>query len=326
MHQTSQSWQQQLAAGFSQIDELCEFLSLPQLNMECASNHFAVKVPIEFAQRMEKGNPNDPLLKQVLPLQQELFDVPGFNHDPVGDIPASKQTGIIHKYHGRVLLITTGGCAINCRYCFRRNFPYPDLQLNRSQYQQAFDYIQSRADISEVILSGGDPLLLHDDKLMHLIKQLDEIQHIQRIRIHSRIPIVLPSRINEQLCRQFSSIKAKLIMVIHCNHSQELNQPVYMACQQLKKAGVSLLNQSVLLKDINDNAQQLTQLSEKLFSFDVLPYYLHLLDKASGTAHFEVDEETAIVIINEVKQLLPGYLVPKLVKEQAGKQSKTVIC
>jgi len=325
--QQTKTWQQDLADGFSNIEEICHYLNISQLAKELITtpSTFPLRVPREFVDRMEKGNLNDPLLKQILPIKDELRTASDFINDPVGDLDSMTETGVIHKYHGRVLLITTGSCAINCRYCFRRNFPYNNFQLSTKKYSNAIRYIQNQQDISEVILSGGDPLLLNDQKIIELIQQIESIPHIKRIRIHSRLPIVLPSRITTDFCNKLSLIKKDLILVVHSNHSNELNTQVKRACKKLKKANITLLNQAVLLKGINDNVEQLHALHEKLFSFNIMPYYLHLLDKAAGTVHFEVSEEIAIGLMNQLKKVLPGYLVPKLVREQAGASNKTII-
>ena len=326
MAETLKTWQQELAEGFNNSAELCNYLEIPNsISKTLAFPKFAVRVPHDFVDRIEKGNINDPLLKQILPSTDESTDFPGFNNDPVGDLNAMTESGVIHKYHGRVLFITTGACAINCRYCFRKNFPYSDFQLSTKKITQAIQYIKNNSDISEVILSGGDPLLLNDQKLFSLLQQLDTIKHLKRIRIHSRIPIVLPNRITTEFCGMLSSIKKAIVFVVHSNHANELSNSVKLACQKIKACDITLLNQSVLLKDINDNAPALSALSEKLFTFGIMPYYLHLLDKATGTGHFEVDQKTAIALIDQVKKQLPGYLVPKLVREQAGAANKIVI-
>ncbi len=327
MLQKTQTWQQELADGFNNINEICEYLNITQSSKKLIveNSNFPLRVPRGFVDRMESNNINDPLLKQILPIKSENLDTPGFTFDPVGDIESIAETGIIHKYHGRVLIITTGSCAINCRYCFRRNFPYDDYQLSTKKHLRAINYIESHEDISEVILSGGDPLLLSDQKLMGFIRKLESIPHIKRIRIHSRIPIVLPSRITAELCDALSSIKKDLIIVVHSNHANELNHQVKLACEHLKNANITLLNQAVLLKDINDSADQLCALHEKLFTFQIMPYYLHLLDKAVGTAHFEVSQADGIDLMNQIKTVLPGYLVPKLVREQAGATNKIII-
>jgi len=324
--QTTKTWQQDLAEGFNNINDICGYLNISNnYSHQARTENFPIRVPREFVDRMEKGNLNDPLLKQILPTNNESIIQAGYTDDPVGDVPAMAETGVIHKYHGRVLLITTGSCAINCRYCFRRNFPYNDFQLSTKKYLNALNYITSHQDISEVILSGGDPLLLNDQKLIALIQKIDLIPHVKRIRIHSRIPIVLPSRITPALCDQLAIIKKDLIMIVHSNHANELNNKVRFACDQLKNTNITLFNQAVLLKGINNDAKQLCTLHEKLFSYKIIPYYLHLLDKTTGTAHFDVPQNEAIDLMNQIKKVLPGYLVPKLVKEQAGAANKIII-
>ncbi|GAB6139868.1 EF-P beta-lysylation protein EpmB [Methylosoma difficile] len=322
----AKNWQQQLTEAFTSIGQLCSYLHLNINELpvsEAAAKDFAIKVPLSFAECMEKGNANDPLLRQVLPIDDEMVAYPGFSNDPVGDIAASPHTGILHKYQGRVLLINTGSCAINCRYCFRRHFPYADLQLSKQAEEAALAYINNNASISEVILSGGDPLLLSDSRLARLFEQLNAIPHLKRIRIHSRLPIVLPARVTDGLVATLKQSPKKTVLVVHCNHGNELNGHVHQACQALLAAGITLFNQSVLLKGVNDDAAILGELSEKLFAIGVIPYYLHLLDKASGTGHFDVGEKDALTIMAQLEAALPGYLVPKLVKEQAGAASKT---
>jgi L-lysine 2,3-aminomutase len=322
------NWQQQLSEAFTNIEDLCEYLELSSGDLPisiAASKQFAMRVPLSFAASMEKGNPGDPLLRQVLPIRDELIDYPGFNNDPVGDIQVAVQPGILHKYQGRVLLINTGSCAINCRYCFRRNFPYNELQLSKQQESRVIEYIKSDTTITEVILSGGDPLLLSDARLEQLIKQLDAIHHIKRIRIHSRLPIVLPARITEALALILENSSKHIILVVHSNHANEINERVKVACNLLKNNGITLLNQSVLLKGVNDNTTALCDLSEQLFAIGILPYYLHLLDKATGTGHFDVLELDAIKLIEQVQNRLPGYLVPKLVREIAGEKAKQYV-
>jgi len=324
----AKNWQQQLAVAFSNIEDLCRYLSLSYKDLPvsvAATKSFPLRVPIGFADCMEKGNPNDPLLRQVLPINDELEVYPGFNNDPVGDLASAPLSGVLHKYHGRVLLINTGSCAINCRYCFRRNFPYEDLQLSKQRESEVIQYIQDHADITEVILSGGDPLLLSDERLSKLLQQLNDIKHIKRIRIHSRLPIVLPARITPEFINTLSISHKTIVLVVHCNHVNEISESVISAFQRLRANGIIIFNQSVLLKGVNDNVAVLCDLSEKLFSHGVIPYYLHLLDKATGTGHFEVSESSAVAIIAEVQALLPGYLVPKLVKEKAGGLSKQAL-
>jgi EF-P beta-lysylation protein EpmB len=321
----AKNWQQQLAEAFNNIDDLCRYLNLSPDDLPIsapAAENFPLRVPLSFAACIEKGNAHDPLLRQVLPIKEELIAYPGFSNDPVGDLAAATQVGVLHKYHGRVLLINTGSCAINCRYCFRRNFPYADLQLSKQQEDAAINTIQNDTSISEVILSGGDPLLLSDSRLTRLIRQLDGIGHLKRIRIHSRLPIVLPARITDEFINALTQSPKQIIIVMHCNHANEINERVIAACHSLKNGGITLFNQSVLLKGVNDNAESLCELSEHLFSHGVIPYYLHLLDKATGTGHFEIPETEALALVRQVQATLPGYLVPKLVKEQAGAVSK----
>jgi len=322
------NWQQQLSQAFTSIDDLCGYLQLATSALPIsitANKLFPLRVPLSFAASMTKGNPDDPLLRQVFPISDELVDYPLFSNDPVGDIQAAVHPGLLHKYHGRVLLINTGSCAINCRYCFRRNFPYGDLQLSKQQESGVIDYIKGDPTISEVILSGGDPLVLSDARLAHLFRQFETIPHIKRIRIHSRLPVVLPARITEAFVQILVNSSKQVVVVVHCNHANEINERVITAFTSLKNKGITLFNQAVLLKDINDNAQTLCELSETLFTHGVIPYYLHLLDKAKGTGHFEVSEATAKILIKEIQNTLPGYLVPKLVKEIAGADSKQYV-
>lgn len=324
----SKNWQQQLTEAFNNLEDLCRYLHLAPDDLPvslAAAENFPLRVPLSFAASIEKGNPHDPLLRQVLPVNEELAVYPGFSHDPVGDLASVSQTGVLHKYHGRVLLINTGSCAINCRYCFRRNFPYAELQLSKQKEEAAIQAIQNDVGISEVILSGGDPLLLSDSRLTRLIRQLDGIEHLQRIRIHTRLPVVLPARITDELINTLKLSPKQVIVVTHCNHANEINQRVISACKLLKNSNIALFNQAVLLKGVNDNAEVLTKLSERLFGLGIIPYYLHLLDKATGTGHFEVSESEALALIRELQTALPGYLVPKLVKEQAGAASKQAI-
>jgi EF-P beta-lysylation protein EpmB len=314
------AWQRELAEAFSSVDSLCRYLKISTDNLPFPEQyrHFPLRVPKGFVDCMEPGNPYDPLLRQVLPLHDESAVLPGYSLDPVGDLNAVATPGLIHKYQGRVLLISTGACAIHCRYCFRRNFPYADLQLSSQKIQHALNYIQSHPDITEVILSGGDPLLLNDSKLGHLLALLNEIPHVKRLRIHSRVPVVLPSRITTTLLDNLSATAKQVVLVIHANHANELSTSVKQACERLQQRRITLLNQSVLLKGVNDDVEALCGLSEQLFSFGVLPYYLHMLDQASGVAHFAVPEVQALELHRQMRKNLPGYLLPKLVKEQAG--------
>jgi len=320
-------WQTALASAIREPSELLHYLNLPQSLLNgaiAASQSFALRAPLGYCQRIEKGNPNDPLLRQILPLDAELISDQQFKLDPVGDLAAMEVPGLLHKYHGRVLIITTAACAVHCRYCFRRHFPYQENRAEQN-WQEAIDYIQSHSDIHEVILSGGDPLSLTESRLKNLTDKLLNIPHIKTLRLHTRQPIVLPERINNELLNWLDSLPWKIVMVLHCNHANEIDAPVASALKKLQQHQVTLLNQSVLLAGVNDNAETLINLSQKLFSHHVLPYYLHMLDKVQGAKHFYVKNEKANQILNEIRQLLPGYLVPKLVKEQAGEKSKTTL-
>ncbi len=319
------SWQTQMQNAFTDFQTLCDYLqlSIDDLNLSNdAAKSFPLRVPVAFAARIEKSNPNDPLLRQILPIGDELKNYDGFSDDPVGDLNAVKQTGLLHKYHGRVLLINTGACAIHCRYCFRRNFPYADLQLNKQQEMDVIHAIQNDSSIQEVILSGGDPLILNDERLARLFDEFAKISTLKRIRIHTRLPIVLPDRITDELLTILKNSPKKIIVVVHSNHPNEIDENVAKACQRLKSANVTLLNQSVLLQGVNDNVTALCELSERLFEIGVLPYYLHFLDKANGTGHFQVSEKQALALLNAFQNRLPGYLVPKLVTEQSGELAK----
>ncbi len=320
------SWQKILAQGFATKEALLDYLSLPHtLGSEGAQQQFKTRVPQGFAGRMQAGNPADPLLLQVLAVEQELKDVPGYGPDPLAEAAANPLQGLIHKYQGRVLLTLTGACAVNCRYCFRRHFPYQENNPGREGWRRVLDYIRRDPAIHEVILSGGDPLMAADVILGELIEALGEISHVRTLRFHTRIPVVLPERINSVLLAQLQASRLRKVMVIHCNHPQEIDESVDLACLALYQAGCQLLNQSVLLKGINDNPAVLAALSERLFDIKILPYYLHVLDKVKGAAHFDMPQEEALAIYRQLQTLLPGYLVPRLAREEAGKQHKTLL-
>jgi EF-P beta-lysylation protein EpmB len=326
MNSTPSLWQQELNQAFTGSTELLNYLKLsPDLSVTEAENSFSLRVPLAYAKNMEKANRYDPLLLQVLPIADELNSPKNYLDDPVGDLPALKNGCLIHKYHDRVLFITTGGCAINCRFCFRRNFSYSDAQLTSKNEIRALQYLRNNPSINEVIFSGGDPLLLSDQRIEHLIQELAKISHIKRLRFHTRLPIVLPSRMTEALIDLFQNAPLPIIIVTHCNHANELSEQVKQACLRLKQTNITLLNQTVLLKNINDHPVALKELSEQLFACGILPYYLHILDKAKGTAHFDITEAKAIQLHQSLQKQLSGYLVPKLVKEEAGKANKTLI-
>ncbi|CDZ76519.1 L-lysine 2,3-aminomutase [Legionella massiliensis] len=320
------TWQKILAQGFASVNELLEFLSLPpELGNQLAEKQFKTRVPRGFAARMQKGNPRDPLLLQVLASNEELEPIEGYVADPLAEKTVNPIEGLMHKYKGRVLLTFTGGCAVHCRYCFRRHFPYQENNPGRNGWQKVLDYIRQDQTIHEVILSGGDPLLASDKMFADFLQELQTIPHVQILRFHTRVPIVLPERINESLLSLLAETNLAKVVVLHANHPQELDENVQDACVALRQAGCHLLNQSVLLKGVNDKADVLADLSERLFICGILPYYLHVLDKVAGAAHFDLAEETALAIHSELQALLPGYLVPRLAREEAGKPHKTLL-
>ena len=319
MNDIHPTWQNALSNAVTRLDDLYGLLRLPTspLDLQHAQKSFPLRVPREFIARMEKENPNDPLLLQVLPQSIEMQNFPGFTTDPVGDLKKNPVPGLLHKYHGRVLLTLTGGCAIHCRYCFRRHFPYSENMPGQDNITRALDYIREH-QIEEVILSGGDPLILKDHLLMDFILKLEKIPHIDRLRIHTRLPIVIPQRITDELVNGLRKTRFQKMIVVHCNHPNEIDNTVLQALKKLRESDAVLMNQSVLLKNVNDHADSLIHLSKKLFSAGVLPYYLHLLDKVQGAAHFDVSEEKANQLLSDLKKQLPGFLVPKLAREVAG--------
>ena len=318
-------WQQSLAEAIRDPAELLSLLELPAdalaLSQQTA-DQFPLRVPRSYVARMRKGDPDDPLLRQILPLHAEELEFAGFYSDPVGDLAAMPLPGLLHKYHGRVLLITTGACGIHCRYCFRRHFPYGDANPAPDAWRSALGYIAADPSVTEVILSGGDPLALPDHRLAELVDQLGTIPHVKRLRIHSRLPIVLPERIDARLMEWLNTSLLQKVMVVHANHPNEIGEDTVQALRDLQACGVTVLNQAVLLRGVNDRADILSALSESLFTAGVLPYYLHLLDKVKGAAHFDVSEASAVRLINALQNRLPGYLVPRLVRETAGTPAK----
>jgi L-lysine 2,3-aminomutase len=289
-----------------------------------ASQLFPLRVPESFIGRMQPGNPHDPLLRQVLPLAEECTPEQGFSPDPLAERDNNPVPGLLHKYKGRVLLTVTSACAVHCRYCFRREFPYQDNNPGKAQWQSAFDYIAQDNSIHEVILSGGDPLTLDDDYLAWFLQQVNQILHVRIIRIHTRLPIMIPARITKELLHTLTSTRLKPVMVIHCNHAQEIDETVGHALDALT-THMTVLNQSVLLRGVNDDPNALVHLSEKLFQHNVLPYYLHQLDPVTGVGHFDVNDKDAKKIHQQITARLPGYLVPKLVREIAGFAAKQAL-
>ena len=329
----NQNWQQQLADIIRDPDELCQVLQLDQtafanthlLATTTQHRHFPLRVPRGYVDRMRPGDLYDPLLLQVLPQAQEAFGQKGFSEDPLEEKQASPAPGIIHKYHGRALLMLTGACAIHCRYCFRRHFPYNKHRLSKSEWQQSLNYLRQQLDIKEVIYSGGDPLALADDHLQWLTAEIACIQHIDTLRIHTRLPVVIPERIDTACLNWLHQSRLRVVMVIHCNHPGEINDSMADAMAKLRNLNIIVLNQSVFLKNVNDDLDTLICLSRKLFEIGVLPYYLHLLDRVDGAQHFLIDDLRARHLHDELKDHLPGYLVPKLVKEVPNAGAKQVL-
>lgn len=284
---------------------------------------FPLKVPRPFAARMEPGNWDDPLLRQVWPSSLEDVENDSLSLDPLQERHFNQAPGLLQKYHGRVLLTAAPHCAVHCRYCFRRHFDYKANTPGRREWSDSIAYISENSDISEVILSGGDPLAAGDSYLAWLLAEVDRIPHVETIRIHSRLPIVIPQRITAQLCSILSNLRSKSVFITHCNHGQEIDGDVQAALQRIRQAGSTLLNQAVLLKGVNDDADSLIKLSTTLFQADVLPYYLHLPDRVTGTGHFSVNESEALKLMVSIRSRLPGYLVPQLVREDPGNNSKT---
>ena len=321
-------WQSQLTSAITSPKQLLTMLKLDTSLLPAtfeASQNFKLKAPLSYVKRIKQGDINDPLLKQILPIDAECLEVEGYGKDPLQEWSQNPTDGVIHKYQGRLLLIVSGACAINCRFCFRRHFPYEDNRLSRDSLQKAIDYIAADTSISEVIFSGGDPLANSDKRLSAIISQLNMIPHLDTLRVHTRLPIMIPERVTDELITLLSTQRLKSVVVLHCNHSNEINEEVQRAIQKMAQVGITLLNQTVLLKGINDSADSLLALNKKLFHASVLPYYLHLLDPVQGAAHFDVKEPKAIEIMQQLSAKSPGYLVPKIVREIAGKPNKTRI-
>ena len=318
-------WQQALREAVRDPRELLDLLGLgglaPRLSDEAAAQ-FPLRVPRGFVSRMRHGDPGDPLLRQVLPLDEEMRPMPGFGLDAVGDGAAKTAPGVIQKYRGRALLVATGSCAIHCRYCFRRHFPYAEETAARDGWREAVELIRQDGSIEEVLLSGGDPLSLSNGKLGELTAALADVPHLRRLRIHSRLPIVLPERVDDGLLGWLSALPWPVTLVVHANHANEFDGTVDAALGRLRAAGVHLLNQAVLLRGVNDSVDALAALSERGFAAGVLPYYLHQLDRVAGVAHFEVDDAQARALHAGLAARLSGYLVPRLVREIPGDTGK----
>ncbi|PHS13758.1 MAG: EF-P beta-lysylation protein EpmB [Blastopirellula sp.] len=321
-------WQQAMKNAIRNMADLARFLELSDdsiVQAEAAVQQFPLFVPQAFAAKMEKGNPNDPLLLQVLPQQQETVDTKGFTSDPVGDSSATLSPGLLQKYHGRALMVVTGACAVHCRYCFRRHFPYSESPKGLEAWLPAIEQLAADDSIQEIILSGGDPLTLVDEKLAILVAELEKIPHLQRLRIHTRLPIMIPERVNSDLLSWLTGSRLTPVMVVHANHPHELDEAVLNSLGQIVDAGVPVLNQAVLLRGVNDDADVLTELCERLVNARVMPYYLHQLDKVTGAAHFEVPKKTGKRLIQQLHGRLPGYAVPRYVEEIQGDVGKVSI-
>jgi EF-P beta-lysylation protein EpmB len=326
------AWQQEMARAFTRVEDLLAELGLEGSDLgnlaaiaDPLGNPFPLRVPRSFVRRMRHGDPDDPLFLQVMIQPEERTPVTGFVPDPVGDEASTRTAGLLQKYRGRALLIVTGACAVHCRYCFRRAFPYAENSLTASRLDEALDEIRKDISLEEIILSGGDPLSLSDTRLASILNRLDKIQHLKRIRIHTRLPIVLPARVERNLTKVLSAVTRPLVIVLHCNHANEIDDDVREAVAALTSCSAQVLNQSVLLRRVNDSPTALAELSESLFRIGVLPYYLHQLDPVAGAAHFQITDERAKLLVGEVARRLPGYLVPRLVRELAGEPAKILL-
>jgi len=322
------AWQDALKSAIRDPIELCRLLKLPprfEASAVRASKSFGVFAPREFVARMRVGDPYDPLLRQILPLADELTPSPGDSVDPVGDLAATPVAGLIRKYQGRALMVATGTCAVHCRYCFRRHYPYSEVPRTLDDWQPALDELAADRSLAEVILSGGDPLTLTDRRLGDLVRRIAEVRHLRRLRIHTRLPIVIPARVCDELLAWLGDTRLVTYFVVHVNHPAEIDQHVARALSRLVDAGITVLNQSVLLAGVNDRLEVLLDLSERLVDLRVLPYYLHQLDRVRGARHFEVPEEVGRRLVDQLRQRLPGYAVPAYVRETAGELAKTPI-
>ncbi|TBR44386.1 EF-P beta-lysylation protein EpmB [Marinomonas agarivorans] len=322
------TWQHAIATAVKNIEVLASLLQLPVAALkkgQDAHQAFPLMVPMPYLQRIEKGNPNDPLLLQVLPDIRETDTISGYIKDPLAESDFTPQSALVHKYKSRLLVIASGSCAVNCRYCFRRHFPYADNQLSNDEWQNTLNYIERHSHINEVIFSGGDPLMQKDKQLAARIQSLETLPQIKRVRFHTRLPVVIPQRINAELVDWVNSTHLNIIMVWHINHPNEIDEAVIQAANTVRKAGVTLLNQGVILKGVNDTTAVQVALSERLFEAGILPYYMFTMDPVQGAAHFDVPLAQAQKLMGQVAAELPGYLVPKLAKEIPGQKAKTVL-
>lgn len=320
----ARDWRRLWREAVTEPSELLQLLGLDGLadRLPADSAGFPLRVPRSFVARMRHGDPTDPLLRQVLPLDLETLAVEGFGLDAVGDAAARSGRGVLQKYQGRALLVATGSCAVHCRYCFRRHYPYGEDSAAANAWQAALHAIEADPSVDEVILSGGDPLSLSTAKLRELGERLRALPQVRRLRIHSRLPVVLPERVDAELLDWLADLPLQKVMVIHANHAREFDESVARALADLRTAGLTVLNQAVLLRGINDTVEDQVELAEAGFAAGALPYYLHQLDRVVGAAHFEVPDADALAIESALRKRLPGYLVPRLVREVAGAASK----
>jgi L-lysine 2,3-aminomutase len=321
-------WQAEMAEAISSPEALLGELGLDRRLIapaRAASAAFRLRVPRSYVSRMRHGDPADPLLRQVLPIEDELQEATSYVSDPLGEHAALRAPGLLQKYRGRALLITTSACAVHCRYCFRREFPYSEQTTDAPRWSEALEEIAKDSSLEEVILSGGDPLSLSDARLASLTGALSKIPHVRRLRVHTRQPIVLPSRVDDGLIGWLRTLRLPMVFVVHANHPNEIDSHVRSAFERLRTNGVTLLNQSVLLRGVNDNVEVLADLSRRLFDSGVLPYYLHVLDHVRGAAHFAIPDADARALAGELSSQLSGYLVPRLVREIYGAPAKVTL-
>jgi len=323
---TQTNWQTHLSQAITSVDELLSIVQLDRSKLGViVPDNFGLRVPRGFVAKMQPGKADDPLLLQVLPTLQEQIPVSGYIQDPLNENEQNPIKGLLHKYESRVLLTITGACAIHCRYCFRQHFDY-GANLPSSKEQAAIvDYVARCPEVNEVILSGGDPLSISNRRLFAWLDCLEALEQLTTIRLHTRLPLVIPERIDEALLERLQASRCQIVMVIHCNHANEIDAHTARYLQALKSAGVTLLNQTVLLAGINDTVAIQVALSQRLFAAGVLPYYLHVLDKVAGAAHFDLSEPQAVELYWHLLAKLPGYLVPKLVRELPDRPFKTPI-
>lgn len=324
----TEDWQRQLSSVVSSVDELWQLLELPVEALpgaHLAASQFPLRVPRAFVARMRKGDLHDPLLRQVLPLGNELAPLAGFVADPLAERSSNPHQGLLHKYASRVLVIAGSACAVHCRYCFRRHFPYQDNQLTQAQFDAVVAYIADHPEVNEVILSGGDPLVTSNGRLQRWIEGLEALPQLKRLRLHTRTPVVIPERIDNGLLGLLRQTRLRTIVVVHCNHAQEIDSSFAEAMACLREVSATVLNQAVLLKGVNDSIEAQVALSETLFEAGVLPYYLHLLDQVAGGHAFQIDDADAFAIYRGMAARLPGFLLPRLTREVPGAPAKQVL-